>query len=125
MESSSSCLSRDSNPTPERGTTQKQRPGKTDTSHFTDISTVTAFKIRRPVAIDTSHPPDFTIIVKEERIPVQRTLLELTCHYFHCLFECEVQETKKWNTGSAEHRTQRSEDCDLIPIWRRNQHRMG
>ena len=55
---------------------------------------VPAFTTQRPVDTDTSHPPDFSIIVEEETISVHRNLLEETCHYFHCLFECKVQEVE-------------------------------
>ena len=58
-----------------------------------------AFTTQRHVDIDTSHPPDFSIVVEEERIPVHRKLLEETCHYFQCLFECRIQEVE---TGTLE-----------------------
>ena len=60
---------------------------------------VAAFNTQKPVDIDTSDPPDFSIIVDEETIPVHRNLLEETCHYFHCLFECGIQEVE---TGTLE-----------------------
>ena len=92
-----------------------QRPGDTDTQHFPFPSSVPEFTtqrhgdnvvphypvpaFKRHVDIDASQPPDFTIMVKGETIPVHRNVLEETCHYFGCLFECGIQEAR---TGTLE-----------------------
>ena len=81
-----SSLSCGSEPDAERANTQSS-------------SRAAAFKTQRPVDVDTSHPPDFSIIVEEETIPVHRNLIEENCHYFHCLFECGIQEVE---TGTLE-----------------------
>ena len=55
---------------------------------------VAAFTPQRPMDIDTSHPPDFSIIAGEETIPVHRHLLQEASHYFYCLFECGIHEVE-------------------------------
>ena len=111
-----SCVSRQS--TNKQSSSTTQRCADTDTSKPIDFSSlscdpepaaesantqssdrVAAFKTQKPVYIDTSDPPDFSIIVDEETIPVHRNLREETCDYFHCLFECGIQEVE---TGKLE-----------------------
>ena len=63
-------------------------------------SRIAPFKTKRPVDIDmtlvmTRYPPDFLIIVAEEKILVHGNLLEETCPYFQCMFECGIQEVEK------------------------------
>ena len=73
--------------------------GDTDFPWYSKSSPVPTFKIQRHVDIDASQPPDFTIMVKGDTIPVHRNVLEETCHYFGCLFECGIQEAQ---TGTLE-----------------------
>ena len=44
--------------------------------------------------LDTSLPTDFCIKLKVESIPVHKEVLTSASHYFHCLFECDMQEVK-------------------------------
>ena len=111
-----SCMSRQR--TNKQSSSTRQKCADTDTSQPLDFSSlscksepveekantqsysrVAAFNTQKPVDIDTSDPPDFSIIVEEETIPVHRNLLEETCDYFHCLFECRIQEVQ---TGTLE-----------------------
>ena len=61
--------------------------------------TVPAFKTKRSLGTDTSHPLDFHVTVSEDTIPVHRNVLEESSHYFSCMFECGIQEAQ---TGTLE-----------------------
>ena len=61
---------------------------------------VPAFTTQKCLDIDTSAPPDFLVTVgRRTMIPVHRKLLKASSHYFHCMFECGIQEAQ---TGKLE-----------------------
>ena len=55
---------------------------------------VEAFKVQGSLIVDTSHSPDFAVIVGTETVLVHRDLLGAVSHYFHCLFESGMMEVQ-------------------------------
>ena len=72
-----------------------QNQGMTDVQR----SEVPAFMTQKPKDIDTLPLPDFLISVENETIPVHKDVLEESCQYFSCMFECGMDEVQ---TGTLE-----------------------
>ena len=69
--------------------------GETDVQR----SKVPAFMTQKAKDIDTFLLPDFLISVENETIPVHKNVLEESCQYFSCMFECGMDEVQ---TGTLE-----------------------